>query len=203
MDHPFTCIVSGPTKSGKTTFVINLLKNKDTIINKPIENIWWCFTENQPSHDDLKGMVKLIKGVPDVNALKSCTSPPDLIILDDLMQEMKGNYGLIQLFTRGCHHWNISVIHIVQNLFFDGLRTSRINSDYIVLFKNPADQLQSCILARQLFPTKPKYFQEAHTDATKAPHGYLFIDLTQNAEDLHRLRTDVLSPTPTVYIPNL
>jgi len=63
------------------------------------------------------------------------------------MHETKGNDTLIKLFTRGCHHWNISVVQIVQNAFFEGLRTSRINTHYLVLFKNPADKLHPCIIA--------------------------------------------------------
>ncbi len=200
MEHPFTCIVSGPTKSGKTTFVKQLIENRDSLIDTKIAKIWWCYTENQPLYKKIKN-VRFIEGLPDFSMLKSYSPTPQLLILDDLMQETKGNAQIVQLFTRGCHHWNISIIHIVQNLFFDGLRTSRINSDYIVLFKNPADQLQSQILARQLYPTNMKYFLEAFADATKSPHGYLFIDLTQKAEDLHRLKTDILKHAPTIYIP--
>jgi len=96
-----------------------------------------------------------------------------------MMTELKGDENLTKLFTRGFHHWNVSVIHIVQNIFFEGLRTSRINAQYVVLFKNPSDQLQSHTLGRQLFPSQYKYFLEAYADATSEPHGYLVIDLTQ------------------------
>ena len=104
------------------------------------------------------------------------------------------------LFTRGCHHWNISLIHIAQNAFYDGL-TSRINSDYLVLFKNPADNLQIRVLARQLFPGKIKYFLESFADATEQPHGYLMVDLTQYTRDNFRLKTDIFSKTPVLYVP--
>ena len=197
MEHPFTCIVSGPTKSGKTTFVINLIENREKLIDTHIEKIVWCCSEHQPNIKN----VSFIKGLPDFDTLRAYSPKPQLLILDDLMQETKGNVQFIQFFTRGSHHWNISIIQIVQNLFFDGLRTQRINSDYIVLFKNPADQLQSQILARQLYPRNSKYFLEAFTDATQKPHGYLFVDLTQNAKDAHHLKTDIFSKNPSVYVP--
>lgn len=203
MEHPFTCIVAGPTKSGKSTFVKRLIEKRKQIISTDFNKIWWCFNENQVLHKSLQKVVNFVDGMPDFKLLKSFSPQPQLLILDDLMQDMKNNKELITLFTRGCHHWNISVIHIVQNLFFEGMRTARINSDYLILFKNPADQLQAQVLARQLFPTNTKYFLEAYKDATRAAHGYLFVDLTQNTDDLVRLQTDILSPTPTCYLPKL
>jgi len=109
-------------------------------------------------------------------------------------------HTLIKLFTRGCHHWNISVIQIIQNAFFEGLRTSRINTDYLVLFKNPADKLHPCILGRQLFPHDYKYFIESYNDVTANPHGYLFIDLTQYTPDKYRLKTYIFAEKPTLYL---
>jgi signal recognition particle receptor subunit beta len=37
MNHPFTCIVAGPTKAGKTVFVKKLIENKERIINQTIQ----------------------------------------------------------------------------------------------------------------------------------------------------------------------
>jgi hypothetical protein len=201
MEHPFTCMVAGPTKAGKTMFVRKLIES--SVIYPKIEKIWWCYSEDQPLYKNMKRNVNFVHGMPDLQHIRAFSPRPQLLILDDLMQEMKNSANLIQLFTKGCHHWNISVIHIVQNIFFEGLRTSRINSDYLILFKNPADQLQAQTLARFIFPTKQKYFLEAYNDATSLPHGYLFIDLTQNASDLHRIKTDILTNKPTVYVPNL
>lgn len=202
MEHPFTCIVAGPTKAGKTVFVRKLVEHT-SLIHPKIDRIWWCYSEDQPLYKNMKRNIHFIQGIPDFTEIKAFSPTPQLVILDDLMQEMKGNKGLVQLFTRGCHHWGISVIHIVQNVFFEGMRTARINTDYLVLFKNPADQLQAQILSRFLFPKKQAYFMESYSDATKAPHGYLFIDLTQNTEDDYRLKTDIFSKNPTFYVPKV
>ena len=201
MNHPFTCMVVGPTKAGKTMFVKRLIENKDRMIDKEIDQILWFYRENQPLYTSLKNKVEFIEGLPDLQKLKIENSSNKLIILDDLMHETKGNSVLLKLFTRGCHHWNISVVQIVQNLFFEGLRTSRINSDYLILFKNPADKLHASIIARQIFPKNTKYFLESHADATEQPHGYLFIDLTQYTPEEYRLKTDIFSQTPTLYLP--
>jgi len=147
--------------------------------------------------------VHMIEGLPDLASFKSTlTNIPRLLIFDDLMQEMKNDRKLVQLFTRGSHHWNLSVLHIVQNLFFDGLRTSRVNAQYLVLMKNPSDQLQASTLAKQLFPMNSKYFLEAYKDATTDSFGYLLVDLSQDTEENMRLKTNVLpGQMPIIYMP--
>jgi len=201
--HPFTSLVAGPTKAGKTSFVKKLIENSNRLLDPPPVKIWWCYMEEQPSYADLADKVTFCKGTPDLNLIRQ-EKEPQLLILDDLMHELKNNDSLTQLFTRGCHHWNVSVIHIVQNIFFEGLRTSRINAQYLVLFKNPSDQLQVRNLGRQLFPSLYKYFLEAYSDATSVPHGYLLVDLTQQTDDNLRLMTDIFNLNSiTCYKPKL
>ena len=201
--HPFTAIVSGPTKAGKTVWVKNLILNANRMIFLPPEEIYFCYTEWQPLYHELANEgVQLIQGLPDMAKLKADTRKAKLLILDDLMQDMKKDKNLVQLFTRGSHHWNLSVLHIVQNLFFEGLRTSRVNTQYVVLMKNPSDQLQASTLAKQLFPGKTHYFMESYKDACQEPYGYLFIDLSQDTPESLRLQTDVFpEQIPIVYIP--
>lgn len=196
--HPFTCIVSGPTKSGKTTFVHELLKNVEKFINPVPEKIWWFYGEDFVPLDK----VIYLKGPPDLTLIKQHSPQPQLIIIDDLMHEMIGN-NISSLFTRGCHHWNVSVIHIVQNLFFRGLRTSRVNAEYLVLMKNPSDRLQIQTIARQLFPSNTKYFLEAYKDATDRPFSYLLVDLTQSMPENLRLRSNIFSRNMIVYTEKL
>ena len=58
-----------------------------------------------------------------------------------------------ELFTKGSHHRNISLVLITQNLFHQGpsLRDISLNSKYIVVFKNPRDKTQIVHLARQVY----------------------------------------------------
>jgi len=205
LKHPFNCIVSAPTKSGKTEFVKKLLLHLNELIDEPPKEIYWAYTEWQKSYDDLMEKmphVHFVEGLPSLEILKQNKNVAKLLILDDLMQEMKGDNRLNELFTRGSHHWNLSIIHIVQNLFFDGMRTSRINAQYLVLMKNPSDRLQIKNLGRQLFPGS-KHFEEAFDDATNKPFGYLLIDLSQTTPDNMRLRSNIFPDKDgmTVYIP--
>ena len=200
LQHPFTAIVAGPTKAGKTVWVKTLVENLKTLVDPPPEEIYWCYGEWQPMYNHLVQLgIHMIDGLPDIGSLKA-NSVPKLLILDDLMQDCKAD--LVKLFTRGSHHWNMSVLHIVQNLFYKGLRTSRVNAQYLVLMKNPSDQLQASTLAKQLYPGKTKYFMEAYEDACQQSYGYLFVDLSQNTPDNLRLKTNVFpGQTCFVYIP--
>jgi hypothetical protein len=197
--HPFTCIVSGPTKAGKTNFVKQLIENFKNFIDPPPKYIWWFYAEEQNFYKELKDDVIFIKGVPNFSIVRDHSQEPQLVIIDDLMHESNNEI----LFTRGCHHWNISVINIVQNIFYKGLRTSRINSEYLILMKNPSDRLQIQTLARQLYPHNMKYFLEAYADATVSPYSYLLVDLTQSTPDNFRLRAKIFSKHPVVYTEKL
>ncbi len=201
--HPFTTIVSGPTKAGKTVWVKNLIMQSSEIIYPPPDEIYFCYSEWQPLYQQLAAFgVQFIYGLPDMTQLKAEPTKSKLLILDDLMQETKKDSKLIQLFTRGSHHWNLSVLHIVQNLFFEGLRTSRVNAQYLVLMKNPSDQLQTSTLAKQLFPKNTSYFMEAYKDACSFSYGYLFIDLCQDTPEHMRLLSNVFpGQLKNVYIP--
>jgi hypothetical protein len=192
--HPFTAMVAGPTKAGKTVWVQKLVLNMQDMISPTPQEIYWCYSEWQPVYGDLQAsnpLLHFVQGVPDLQELKNTPETPKLLILDDYMQEMKGDKRLVQLFTKGSHHWNVSIIHIVQNLFFEGMRTSRVNAQYLILMKNPSDKLQAATLAKQLYPGKTAYFMEAYTDACKESYGYLLVDLCQETPENMRLRTRV------------
>ena len=84
------------------------------------------------------------------------------------------------------------MIFITQNFFHQGgqHRTRNLNVQYLVLFKNPRDQTVVDFVARQAFPFNRKFLIESFNDATKVPHGYLFLDFTQACPDDLRVRTD-------------
>lgn len=205
LKHPFNCIVSAPTKSGKTELVKKIVTYSKDIIDSSPAKIFWSYSEWQQTYESLLTKVPnivFVEGLPSIDDLKAGKNEPQLLILDDMMQEMKNDKRLVELFTRGSHHWNLSIIHIVQNAFFEGLRTSRINAQYLILMKNPGDRLQIKTLGRQIFPGS-KHFEEAFEDATSKPFGYLLVDLTQMTPDNYRLRTEIFPDDKhmIVYVP--
>lgn len=189
--HPFTCIVSGPTGSGKTVFVRRLLKNYKlltTIKAEPLR-VLYCYGQYQHGvkSDIPKVIIHAVEGLANEDEINSFR--PHLIVIDDLMTELCDNNDMCTLFTKKSHHLNISVIFIVQNAFQQGkvMRTLRLNSQYDVLMKNPRDKLQITIIGKQMGNTK--FIEEAFKDATSVPFGYLCIDNKNDTEDKYRIRT--------------
>ena len=72
------------------------------------------------------------------------------------MAQSGKNNRISDLFTKGSHPRNLSVIYIVQNIFHQGkeMRNISLNAHYIVLFKSPRDKQQVSMLARQINPDR-------------------------------------------------
>jgi len=131
-----------------------------------------------------------------------------MVVLDDQMENenahSKGGSSIAKFFTQGSHHRNLTVVYIVQNLFHQSkaMRTISLNSQYVVLYKNPRDKQQIECLGRQMFPNNPRFLTASFEDATKKPYGYLVIDLRPETPESYRIRTDVFdSSGQTVYVP--
>ena len=190
--HPFPALVAGPTCCGKSQFVKRLLESGEDMIEGAPENIIWCYGIYQPAYDEIQRNIpniSFVEGVP--SDLESMINPSirNLVVIDDLMQELSNDQRITSLFTKGCHHRNLSVIFILQNIFHRGkeLRDMSLNCHYLVLFKSPRDSSQVNHLAKQMFPGHVKYMQEAFQDATKRPYGYLLCDLKPESPSDFRL----------------
>lgn len=197
--HPFTALIAGPTGSGKTVFVTKFLEHLPAMVDPIPQEIVFCFGIYQSSYDAMKG-VHFHEGLPDIEQWEG--DKRRLVVLDDLMAETDDR--VTKLFTKGSHHRNLSVMYIVQNLFGKNKeqRTISLNSHYMVLFKNPRDGSQITNLAKQMYPGRIGYLQDAFKDATSQPHGYLLIDLRQDTPDQLRLRTNIFpGETQAVYVP--
>src|ERR1700727_2101216 len=181
-------IGSGPTMCGKSTFVHSMLADKE-LFSAPVVRVYWYFGQET---DVLLGNCYILKvGLPESFADIESNS---VIVLDDLMQESKDHPGVSNLFTKLVHHKNLFVINITQNFFLrsNETRTRRLNSQYLVFFKNPSDATQIAIISRQMYPQQPAFLLHVYGKATKHPHGYIFIDLRQETDDTLRIRNHVL-----------
>jgi len=203
--HPCTCMVSGPTMSGKTQFVVNLLKY-DMFKPSP-QRIIWCYSKDQPLYQTLQDRhpnLELVHGTP-TDLMKSLDPKvTNLVILDDQMSKVGSDKELGELFTEGSHHLNLSVIYIVQNLFDKGSQHRKVslNTQYFVIFKNPRDSGQIRAMASQMYGKNSKFLVEAYSDATSEKYGYLVIDMRQDTDDKYRVRTKIFpSETCVIYAP--
>ena len=198
--HPFTCIVAGPTSCGKTNFVMRLIDNMNIMIEPTPDKTIYYFNEYQSIFDDYV-QVDFRQGIPKADEIEKLNNA--LVVLDDMMTEV--DQKVSNMFTRGSHHRNVSVIFMVQNFFNKNkhMRTISLNAQYIVLFKNPRDNSQFAYLAKQLYPHNSRYAQDAYIDATKEPYGYLLLDLRSEQDEDLRLRTRIFpdDDRQIVYVP--
>ena len=144
LQHPFTLSVAGPSICTKSTFVIRLFECRGQLCDTAFKNIVWCHSENNAPHQ-LQN-VSFDKGFPE---FENPENVPTLIVLDDLMDSAYST-KVSELFTKGSHHRNISIVLITQNVFHQCPSSSDIslNSNCIVVFKNPRDKTQIVHLAR-------------------------------------------------------
>jgi len=191
--------VAGPSQSGKTYFVLELLERRYELFRKPVDDVLWCYgIQNNNLELDLhtKGY-RTHHGLPQLAEIK----PNSICIIDDLLQESENSKDVTNMFTKATHHLPCFVIFITQTLFPGGkeARTRSLNTHYYVIFKNPRDKLQFEILSRQVAPHHGKALREIFLDATNQPHGYLFIDFTQTCPDDFRYRSSILDIPMYIY----
>ena len=120
-------------------------------------------------------------------------SKRNILVFDDLMTEAKCDQKVTNLFTKGSHHRNISIVYLTQNLFPQGkaCRDIALNTQYMVLFNNPIHRQQVANLARIIYPSTSTLFMKRFEQATSHPYGYLMIDLKLDTPEKDRLHTTI------------
>ena len=145
----FFCLFKGPTGCGKTQFTINLIKNRESMIDPPPEKCIFVYSVYQPIFDTIKSeKVKFVEGT-EASQLTPEQMAGCLVVLDDQQQLLSEKY-LTNLFCIWSHHYSASVIFIIQHLFLKKacMRTLSVNSHYNILFTSPKDLVSVRVLNR-------------------------------------------------------
>ena len=198
---PFSMILAGSSGSGKTTWLEKFLQNFDFLCDgQQYKKLLWFSGSKQPDlfkrlEQQFKGSVRIYTEIPptifeDIEK----TGKNSIIVIDDLMHEMKADSGIGKLFTKGRSHLNCNVILLWQNVFPQGteMRNLSINTQYFVIFKNPRDKSQIRFFSQQVAPGKTKVFLDVFNDSTERNYGYLFCDFSQVTPEKIRFRTNIL-----------
>ena len=200
--HPFGMQIIGPTASGKTQWLFNLLKEKEKLI-QPTPDFTVLFYEadqeiyHRMTRENL--VDQLVEGHPEsYEELKT------------FLTELKGKYNrilaifddarlaydtLAQLFTVGSAHLSCSAIVLSQQLFGsnEALRVVSANSSYYVLMKSIRNLRGISTLASQISPHSRGFIVNSFLSSTRQPYGYLILDMKANQSDAVRLRTRIFS----------
>jgi len=202
LKSPFGMIISGPSSSGKSTFLLKFIAEAPELIHPKPASILYCFGEMSDIVPVLqKSGVGVFAGVPPEGIIRNQPKPL-LLILDDLLLAIDEKY-LNQLFTAKSHHQNFSIVFVTQNLFERKIKVARQNAQYLVLMRSPNSALSVRNIGVQLFPRQLDYFLDAYRQATNQPYGYLLIDMHASSDPSLRLRTNIFNhqEESTIFIP--
>ena len=171
MHHPFRCLVAGPSQSGKSTFVCNLLLQQNDIIDICFDYVMIILGTEANKNEILSSLKdELRPSVVEIIELKKLYETTELmkknfssefehfvknkanrkkkecVIFDDLMSELSECGLLLDLFSKYSPHYDLTTIHIMQNVFLKAGRKHGLdhvsiyqNMHVLILFKNPLD----------------------------------------------------------------
>ncbi len=206
--------VCGPTQSGKSFWVAQLLENAQQLMEEEPSKITWysphghipLFLQNVESKLGLPWDQQ--QQEEEADSEQQQQQQHRLIILDDFADLTKNSKELTALFTKHSHHTNTSIIQITQNLFWAGAdaRTRSLNVHYLVLMRQLRDQKQIRLLARQVTQREDQFrnFLDAYNDATASrAYSYLFVSFHPRDPTELLLRTNLFpseASQVTVYL---
>jgi hypothetical protein len=205
--NSFGMLVSGPPYSGKTYFVLQLLRHSDRLIDTKFDNIVFFYGQYNSAVEQIKSehpnIVTVVEGIPDNIDDYIAEKKQNLFIFDDLMQEATSNRTLTSLFYKKCQHQQVSWIMLVQNIFHYGKErlTFYRCAHYLVLFYNSLDKSQIYSIAQKILPGQQKSFIKMYEmSAGLSPHGYLMIYGDVNTPAEARFRTDIFNSYQRVFV---
>ena len=181
----FKCFICGPSRSGKTYFIQQLLSNLSSFTKQTPTKVILVFSQYQYGTMQNLNLVDLFLQAGGDNFErefeKAVKNQHCLVIFDDQMNDTKMLSLIGRLFSVEGRHSKMSLIFISQKIFLknEGLRIIRENSDYYILFRNPLNISSVGILSQQM--TKNSTLADIYQHATQSPFSYLFIDLRQES----------------------
>ena len=201
--------IAGATNCGKTMWVRNFLKNSSSMFESdPPSKVLYSYSIYQDLFLTMENEIDNIKfknNIPSQSDINSFAEDGKhgIIVIDDNMSRAGKSQEVEDLFTKGSHHMKITTIFISQNMFNSSPknRTISLNSQYMVIMKNPRACSQLNTLAQQLFGKgKSNVLCAVYIDVMKTPYNYFIIDLHPGSNAEYMLRTQVFpNEYPIVY----
>lgn len=195
---PGTCLISGASNSGKSTFMRELLVRRKFFYDRPPGKVYWFYRIYQDALFDEMLETKVVdefhQGMVTMDWIKENISVPNsTIVIDDLTTEIDQDTS--NIFTVGSHHLDVNVFLICQNLFTKNpyFRDISINVTATVVFKFPRDSSSIVNLAKQLAPGRTKDIVKIYKEATKRPYSYVYFDYHQATDDDLRIRSNLFN----------
>lgn len=197
-----THLVVGPSGCGKTYRTCDILRWKNQMIvgGDKIKNVVLCYSAWQDIYNRLKDegiITRFVKKNPTSEEfIKLVENYKDdggsIVIVDDFMSQIGPD--MVDIVTVQSRHYNTTTFILFQSLFPPNklARQISLNVKYIHVHKNPRENAQIQILARQVAPNNNRWIVAAYHEVTKEPHQCLLIDMTQQCPEHLRFRSHYL-----------
>lgn len=178
--HPANCVVAGPSQSGKTSFIINLIKHRENLIEDCPKKIVLFYNEAlQDKYKELvnEGVISALQGLPSEQFLhESCGN--SILIFDDLNHK-SNNFDLSDLFRVFTHHNRSTILFLQHNLFNTNFKEARNNAHVLILTSNFKNLNISSLLSRELFAYQGNLIGRAlgYVISQRSPFDQLVLNL--------------------------
>ena len=211
---PFRCLVQGSTCAGKSTLILNIIKQFDRFFPKKFDHTAYFYpvnglTDSRKKYiEDLREHLEYLEiqeGLPKTSDMLAVFGTK-MIIIDDLYFEASQSYDFLQLLIHGSHHGNTSLFITTQNLYFQGKYQKslmRQYSDYLI-FGGLSDYQLLKFLSKQIFDDKDflvNCMKWLKTQFKYQYERYVWINLhmqtNSEEEDKFRVRANFLK-TPII-----
>jgi hypothetical protein len=202
---PSTALVCAPSFSGKTWFLLDLIKQRKLVYNTTISKVVYVYSNMQDIFESFSLENKEVTFTKDIPNIPEGNKENTLIIFDDclLTHETKDNQYITELFVALSHHRNISALCSWQTLFPKSLKTVSSNATYFIIFPMRRDKSSLDILNRQILPEFPGFIRNAMNDVEKTKYQYLLVDCSSQQDDMFRVRNFIYPKQDAkVYIPS-
>ena len=199
LHHPFSMTLAGPSGCGKTCFVYSLLANASRLVDTPFDYVVCFLGSNDSKRRELSRIygrgIRFVRGLPESFEEFINETKQGCFVIDDLMNEGMKNKRVCELYTKLCHHSNVSVALILQNLLHHGKERYTIlcNSHYLVIFNSPLDQSIARTLAYKLEPLHKRAVIELIHHA-QSKYRYIFLDRKLETIPEAKYRADLFNP---------
>lgn len=195
---------TGATGSGKTRRIREYLRHKNILFEngEQLYHVIFYYALWQREYDEIQrefeGTTLSIDWVnnpaPTNNEFEERASAHtrSINIIDDGMSKISEE--LLSIVTVTARHLKATTFLLFQSLFPPHrlARQISLNTKYFHIHKNPREQNQIQVLARQIQPRNNEYIVQAYEKATEEPYSIFLIDLMQTTPENYRFRSHIL-----------
>lgn len=205
---PCRLLLAAPSGAGKSSLVLNLIRERARVFSHPLTAIIYCFSDKTSSNLDEKFKTDLQAAFPEIVFhvgicdFSEITFLPGhkLVVLDDLAHKIVKNEAIFDVVTTASRHNNVSLFFCTQNLFQSGSYAKALSRNCTgkIIWNDLADAQWISILNRQVLPRHPNFLSQVMTwldlNIKDYYNQYVLLDATRKTKlPLNmRIRTNIL-----------